>query len=105
MCGEEEKKESECGCCCGHDEPAPAESTCGAEEVCAPSGECVPKEEAPAEEEKSGPDVIRDILNFVAVKKEEEKEGATTCIDPETAEKLSGMLECLAKKAAECDCK
>ncbi len=78
-------EESECGCCCGHDEPASTE------------GENVPKEEP-----KSGPDMIRDILNFVAVKKEEEKEGATTCIDPETAEKLACMLEELAKKAAEC---
>ena len=90
-------EESECGCCCGHDEPATEENKCGPEEVCAPSGECVPKEE-----EKSGPDIIRDILNFVAVKKEEEKEGATTCIDPETADELACKLECLAKKAAEC---
>ena len=59
-------------------------------------------ENVPKEEPKSGPDMIRDILNFVAVKKEEEKEGATTCIDPETAEKLACMLEELAKKAAEC---
>tara|TARA_Y100000310_G_scaffold170659_1_gene170825 strand:+ start:457 stop:744 length:288 start_codon:yes stop_codon:yes gene_type:complete len=92
--------EEECGCCCGHDEPSTEESKCAPEEVCTPEGECVPKEEA-----KSGPDMIRDILNFVAVKKEEEKEGTTTCIDPETAEKLGCMLENLAKKAAECECK
>tara|TARA_Y100000310_G_scaffold344281_1_gene456197 strand:- start:2862 stop:3137 length:276 start_codon:yes stop_codon:yes gene_type:complete len=85
------EEESECGCCSSHDEPAPAESSCSPEEECAPK-----------EEEKSGPDMIRDIINFIAVKKEEEKEGTTTCIDPETAEKLSCMLEELAKKAAEC---
>ncbi len=90
-------EESECGCCCGHDEPASEENKCGPEEVCTPEGECVPKEEA-----KSGPDMIRDILNFVAVKKEEEKQDVTTCIDPETADKLACMLEELVKKAAEC---
>ncbi len=70
-------EESECGCCCDHDEPASTEENkCSSEEVCAPSGECVPKEE--------------------------EKEGSTTCIDPETADELACKLECLAKKAAEC---
>lgn len=50
---------------------------------------------------KSAEDMVRDILNFVNVKKEEEVEGATHRIEEDTAAELVEKLEELAKKIAE----
>ncbi len=60
-----------------------------------------PAEEAAAEETKAAEDVIRDIINFINVKKEEEVEGATHRIEADTAAQLVEKLEELAKKIGE----
>ncbi len=61
----------ECGCCCS------------------------PKDSVSAE------DMIREIVNLIAVYKEEEMEDVTTRIDPDTAEILTAKLGELAKKVGE----
>ena len=96
MCGEEEKKE-DCGCCAGAADCAEAPKEEASEApVEAPKEAC----EAPecAEATKSAEDMIRDVINLISVKKAEEKEGTSTCINPETADELTAKLEELAKK-------
>ena len=106
MCGEEEKEE-DCGCCAGAVDcaDAPKEGAEVPKEACeVPKEACEsPKEgaEAPkecAEATKSAEDMIRDVINLISVKKAEEKEGTSTCINPETADELTAKLEELAKK-------
>lgn len=54
---------------------------------------------------KSAEDLIRDLINLVAVYREEEKEDVTTRIDPATAKELTKKLEELAKKiGSDCCC-
>ena len=68
-------EEGECGCCCS------------------------------TEDVKSAEDMIRDIVNFISVKSNEEVEGATHRIEADTAEQLAAMLEELAKKVGDtCQC-
>jgi len=50
-----------------------------------------------SEKTKSAEDLIRDIINLISVYKEEEKEGVSTRIDPETAKELVAKLEEVAK--------
>ena len=65
----------ECGCCCSN------------------------------EGSKSAEDMVRDLINLVAVYKEEEKESVTTRIDSDTAEILTAKLKELAEKVGEiCKC-
>ena len=57
------------------------------------------------EDTTSAEDMIRDILNFISVKKGEEVEGATHRIEADTAAELEAMLEDLAKKVGDiCKC-
>ena len=58
------------------------------------------EEQKEIEKQKSAEDMIRDIINYINVKKLEEVEGATHKIEPDTAEELIKMLEELAKKIA-----
>jgi len=89
------------------EETAPAEEAPVEE---GPAEEAAP-EEAPAtcgcslEETKSAEDMIRDIVNFINVKKLEEVEGATHRIEADTADQLEAKLKELAKKIGEiCVC-
>ena len=50
---------------------------------------------------KGAEDVIRDLINDIAVMKAEELEGVTTKISPDAAEILTAKLEQLAKKVGE----
>ena len=50
------------------------------------------------EDSKTAEDLVRDLINLVAVYKEEEKEGVTTRIDSDTAEILTAKLKEIAKK-------
>lgn len=50
---------------------------------------------------KLAEDMVRDLINLISVYKEEEKEGVSTRIDPETAEELVKKLEKIAKKVGE----
>ena len=50
------------------------------------------------EESKSAEDMIRDLINLIAVYKEEELEGVTTRVDSDTAEILTAKLNEIAKK-------
>jgi hypothetical protein len=54
------------------------------------------------EETKSAEDMIRDLINLIAVYKEEELEGVTTKIEPNTAEILSAKLKEIAEKMGSC---
>ena len=57
------------------------------------------------EEVVSAEDMIRDIINFIHVKKNEELPGATHMIEAQTAEELTSMLEDLAIALGEvCSC-
>ena len=47
---------------------------------------------------KSAEDLIRDLINLIAVYKEEEMQDVTTRIEVNTAEILSAKLEEIAKK-------
>ncbi|MBI2112021.1 hypothetical protein HYT52_00595 [Candidatus Woesearchaeota archaeon] len=51
-------------------------------------------------ETKFAEDKIRDLITWVAVKKKEEVEGVSTCIEPKTAKELVKMLEGLAKEVS-----
>lgn len=42
-------------------------------------------------------ELLRDVMNLLAVYKKEEKRGVTTRIDPDTADELKEKLEQLAK--------
>jgi len=53
------------------------------------------------EEIKEVEGMIRDIINLVNVKKEEEIQGATQKIEDETAKMLDEKLSALAKKIGE----
>ncbi len=54
---------------------------------------------------KSAEDLVRDLINLVAVYQEEEKEDVTTRIDPVTAKELTKKLGELAKKVgSSCQC-
>ena len=54
---------------------------------------------------KSAEDLIRDLINWVNVKKAEEFQDVTTLIDPATAEELVAKLNLLAQKVGEiCKC-
>lgn len=46
---------------------------------------------------KGAEDLIRDLINLISVKKEEEVEGVSTRIEPATADELIAKLEELAK--------
>ncbi|MBT4805467.1 hypothetical protein HON71_04815 [Candidatus Woesearchaeota archaeon] len=50
---------------------------------------------------KSAEDMIRDLINLIAVYKEEEMQDVTTRIEVNTAEILSAKLEEIAKKVGE----
>ncbi len=46
---------------------------------------------------KNAEDLIRDLINLIAVYKKEEMQDATTRIDPKTAKELVAKLEKIAK--------
>ena len=50
---------------------------------------------------KSAEDMIRDLINLIAVYKKEEMQDVTTRIEVNTAEILSAKLEEIAKKVGE----
>ena len=50
---------------------------------------------------KSAEDMIRDLVNLIAVYKEEEMQDVTTRIEVNTAEILSAKLEEIAQKVGE----
>ena len=53
---------------------------------------------------KSAEDLVRDLINLIAVYKDEETQDVTTRIEANTAEILSAKLEEIAKKVGEiCD--